>query len=97
LIGLVLGAGIGVGLAVARHKMDTSYHRTEDLRALLPGAVLVTVPELSGTSVRVSRTLAGVVGGLILTGIFVSTVALLGINMGWWGRPDMIQAFLELR
>lgn len=97
LIGLAVGLGLGVGLAVARRKVDLSYHRAEDLRALLPGAVLITVPEVTGGSARVSRTMLGVAGGLLLTGIFLLTVAILGVQLQWWGKPEMIQALFNLR
>jgi len=97
LIGLALGAGIGVGLAVARTKVDTSYRRAEDLRALLPGAVLVTIPEVTGTGARVSRALTGVASGLLLFAIFSATVALLGSQLGWWEAPQLVQAVLNLK
>lgn len=97
LIGLMLGLSIGVGLAIVHAKLDRSYHRPEDLRALLPGAVLVTIPEVRATSVRVGRALLGVLGGLILLALFASTVAVLGVQLGWWGQAEMISFLTQLR
>ena len=86
-----------VGLAIARNKLNATYEQAEDLRALMPGAVLVTIPEVRTSGVRVGRAIAGVLGGLVLAGIFAGTVAILGIQLGWWGEPAMIQALLDLR
>jgi len=97
LIGLALGLGIGIGLAVAVQKMDKSYQRPEDLRGLLPGAVLVTIPEVRGSGVRIGRTLVGILGGLALIGIFVTTMAVVGIQAGWWGEMDWITPLTDLR
>jgi len=97
LIGLVIGLGVGIGLAVARAKFDPSCHNTDDVRALLPGAVVVTVPEVQERVTHVGRTLFGVLGGLALTGIFAATVGLMGIRLNWWGDPSMISFLLQLR
>ncbi len=97
LMGLVLGLGLGVGLAVARHKLDRSYHRPDDLRALLPGAVLVTVPEVHEKGTRFGVMFASVLGGLVLACIFTATVAILGVQVGWWGEPEMVRALINLR
>ena len=97
LIGLVLGLGIGVGLAVALGRMDPSYQRPEELRSLLPGAVLVTIPEVRAGGARAGRAIMGVLGGLLLIGIFCATLAVLGIQAGWWGEPEMIRVLTNLR
>jgi uncharacterized protein involved in exopolysaccharide biosynthesis len=96
-VGIMVGFGIGVGLAIARFKLNATYEQAEDLRALMPGAVLVTIPEVRTSGVRVGRAIAGVLGGLVLAGIFAGTVAILGIQLGWWGEPAMIRALLDLR
>ncbi len=96
-VGIVVGFGIGVGLAIARNKLNATYEQAEDLRALMPGAVLVTIPEVRTSGVRVGRAIAGVLGGLVLAGIFAGTIAILGIQLGWWGEPAMIRALLDLR
>jgi uncharacterized protein involved in exopolysaccharide biosynthesis len=97
LIGILVGTGIGVGLAIARFKLNATYQQAEDLRALMPGAVLVTIPEVRPSGVRIGRAIAGVLGGLVLAGIFAGTVAILGIQLGWWGEPEMIRALINLR
>jgi len=97
LVGLVIGLGIGVGLAVVHHRLDTSYQQADDLRALMPGAVLVTIPEVHTSGVRIGRAILGVLGGLVLTAVFAATVALLGVQVGWWGEPGLIENVLELR
>jgi uncharacterized protein involved in exopolysaccharide biosynthesis len=97
LIGMLVGIGIGVGLAIARFKLNATYQQAEDLRALMPGAVLVTIPEVRTSGVRISRAIAGVLGGLVLAGLFAGTVAILGIQLGWWGEPEMIRALTSLR
>lgn len=97
LVGLVLGLGIGVGLAIALSKLDKSYQRPEDLRGLLPGAVLVTIPEVRASSIRLGRAILGIFAGLVLTGIFAASIAVLGIQAGWWGAPEMIQPLIDLR
>lgn len=97
LIGILVGIGIGVGLAIARFKLNATYQQAEDLRALMPGAVLVTIPEVRPSGVRIGRAIAGVLGGLVLAGIFAGTVAILGIQLGWWGEPEMIRALINLR
>jgi predicted nucleic acid-binding Zn-ribbon protein len=97
LIGMLVGVGIGVGLAIARFKLNATYQQAEDLRALMPGAVLVTIPEVRTSGVRISRAIAGVLGGLMLAGVFAGTVAILGIQLGWWGEPEMIRALTSLR
>ena len=96
LMGLLLGLGAGVGLAIARQKLDRACHRPDDLRALLPGAVLVTVPEVY-KGVRLGVMLTSVLGGLVLAGIFTVTVVVLGIQIGWWGEPEMVRALINLR
>jgi succinoglycan biosynthesis transport protein ExoP len=96
-IGILVGFGIGIGLAVTRYKLNATYQQAEDLRALMPGAVLVTIPEVHTSGVRVGRAIAGVLGGLVLAGIFAGTVAILGIQLGWWGDPSMIRALINLR
>jgi uncharacterized protein involved in exopolysaccharide biosynthesis len=97
LVGLLVGLGIGVGLAVTRYKLNATYQQAEDLRALMPGAVLVTIPEVRTSGVRIGRAIAGVLGGLVLAGIFAATVAILGIQLSWWGEPEMIRALISLR
>jgi uncharacterized protein involved in exopolysaccharide biosynthesis len=97
MVGLLLGLGIGVGLAIALNKLDKSYQRPEDLRGLLPGAVLVTIPEVRASSVRLGRAILGILAGLVLTGIFAAAIAVLGIQAGWWGAPEMIQPLIDLR
>ena len=97
LIGMLVGVGIGVGLAIARFKLNATYQQAEDLRALMPGAVLVTIPEVRTSGVRIGRAIAGVLGGLMLAGLFAATVAILGIQIGWWGEPEMIRALTSLR
>jgi len=97
LIGLVLGLGIGVGLAVALSRLDRSYQRPEELRSLLPGAVLVTIPEVRSGGARAGRAIMGVLGGLLLIGTFCATLAILGIQAGWWGEPEMIRILTNLR
>ncbi len=97
LMGLVLGLGLGVGLAIARFKLDRAYHRPDDLRALLPGAVLVTVPDVRRKGIRFGVMFASVLGGLALAGIFTATVAILGVQVGWWGEPEMVRALINLR
>jgi hypothetical protein len=97
LVGLLIGLGVGVGLAFLRHRMDASYRQADDLRALMPGAVLVTIPEVRTSGVRIGRALMNVVAGLALAGIFAATVGILGIQVGWWGEPEMIRALIELR
>ncbi len=97
LIGILVGVGIGVGLAITRFKLNATYQQAEDLRALMPGAVLVTIPEVRTSGVRIGRAIAGVLGGLVLAGIFAGTVAILGIQLGWWGEPEMIRALINLR
>ncbi|MCI0634433.1 MAG: hypothetical protein L0206_11045, partial [Actinobacteria bacterium] len=97
LIGILVGFGIGIGLAVARFKLNATYEQAEDLRALMPGAVLITIPEVCTGGVRVGRVIAGAVGGLVLAGIFAGTVAILGIQLGWWGEPEMIRPLLDVR
>ncbi len=97
LIGMLVGVGIGVGLAVTRYKLNSTYQQAEDLRALMPGAVLVTIPEVRPSGVRIGRAIAGVLGGLVLAGVFAGTVAILGIQLGWWGEPEMIRALINLR
>jgi len=81
LMGLALGLCVGVGLAIGRHKLDRSYHRPDDLRALLPGAVLVTVPEVRKGGARVGIMVSSILGGLLLAGVFTATVALLGLQV----------------
>lgn len=97
LVGLLIGLGVGIGLAFLRHRMDASYRQADDLRALMPGAVLVTIPEVRTSGVRIGRALMNVVAGLALAGIFAATVGILGIQVGWWGEPEMIRALIELR
>lgn len=97
LIGILVGIGIGVGLAITRFKLNATYQQAEDLRALMPGAVLVTIPEVCTSGVRIGRAIAGVLGGLVLAGIFAGTMAILGIQLGWWGEPEMIRALINLR
>ncbi|MHC4550573.1 MAG: GumC family protein [Planctomycetota bacterium] len=97
LVGLLIGLGVGVGLAVMRHRLDASYRQADDLRALMPGAVLVTIPEVRTSGVRIGRALMGVMAGLVLAGVFAATVAVLGIQVGWWGEPEMIRALIEMR
>jgi capsular polysaccharide biosynthesis protein len=97
LVGILVGVGIGVGLAVTRFKLNATYQQAEDLRALMPGAVLVTIPEVRTSGVRIGRAIAGVLGGLVLAGIFAGTVAILGIQLGWWGEPEMIRTLINLR
>jgi hypothetical protein len=96
-LGLVIGLAIGIALAVTRHRLDASYQQADDLRALMPGAVLVTIPEVQTSGVRVGRALAGIFGGLVLTAIFAATVGILGVQLGWWGDMSMIQPLVDLR
>ncbi|MHC4134380.1 MAG: GumC family protein [Planctomycetota bacterium] len=97
LVGLLIGLGVGIGLAFLRHRIDASYRQADDLRALMPGAVLVTIPEVRTSGIRIGRALMNVVAGLALAGIFAATVGILGIQVGWWGEPEMIRALIELR
>ena len=97
MIGLLIGLGIGVALAVLRHKLDGSYQQADDLRALMPGAVLVTIPEVRTSGVRIGRAIFGVLSGLVLAGVFAATIGILGIQVGWWGEPEMIRALIEMR
>ena len=64
---------------------------------LLPGAVLVTIPEVSAGGAKIGRALIGITGGLILVALFIATVAVLGTQVGWWGQPEMIRGILDLR
>jgi len=90
------------GQPARRKELYADYKATrdatpDDLRALLPGAVLVTIPEVRATSVRVGRALLGVLGGLILIGIFGLSIAILGVQLDWWGQPEMISFLTNLR
>ena len=67
------------------------------MRALMPGAILVTIPDVRTSGVRIGRAIAGVFGGLFLAGLFAATIAVLGIEIGWWGEPEMIRALTDLR
>ena len=96
-LGLLLGLAVGVGLAVARHRLDVSYRQAEDLRAIMPGAVLVTIPDVPASGIRIGRVLGGVLAGLVLTAIFAVTIGILGIQTGWWGDESMIEALIQLR
>ena len=97
LMGMLVGVGLGVGLAIARFKLNATYQQAEDLRALMPGAVLVTIPDVPASGVRVGRALGGIFAGLLLTSLFAATVAILGIQLGWWGEMAMIQPLVDLR
>ena len=50
LIGLALGAGIGVGLAALRELTNVRVWHAKDLEGLVPGRVLVGIPHLSTQS-----------------------------------------------
>jgi capsular polysaccharide biosynthesis protein len=95
LMGLVIGIGIGVGLAVVRAKFDNSYHRPDDLRSLLPGAVLVTVPDVRKGGTRLGLMVLGIFGGLVLASLFAATIGVLGLQVGWWGEPDTIRTLMS--
>ncbi|MGQ0613235.1 MAG: GumC family protein [Planctomycetaceae bacterium] len=97
LLGLAVGTAVGVALVVARRRLDVSYHDTSDLRALLPGAVLVSVPEVSKLTRRLPRMMFGVTAGMLLLGLFVATLVLLGTQVGWFQLPEVLQAVRGLR
>jgi len=97
LVGLALGVGVGVALVVLRRKLDVSYHEMLDLRALLPGTALVTVPEITKLTRRVPRLLLGAFCGLLLFAVFAGTLALLGLQVGWFDHPEMLEAVRRLR
>ncbi|MHC4956951.1 MAG: GumC family protein [Planctomycetota bacterium] len=95
-MGLLMGVGVGVGLAVVRAKLDNSYNRPDDLRSLLPGAVLVTVPDVRQGGTRLGLMVIGILGGLVLASLFAATIGLLGLQIGWWGEPEMVRDLMSL-
>ncbi len=97
LMGLFLGLGLGAALAFLRMKTDRSFHRQEDLRALLPGTVLVTVPDISGTGYRVAKAGVNMLFGLALFCVFAATIALLGLQLDWWGSESLLESLLRLK
>ncbi|MCZ6574717.1 MAG: hypothetical protein O7C98_16315 [Planctomycetota bacterium] len=97
LMGLFLGLGLGAALAFMRTKMDRSFHRQEDLRALLPGTVLVTVPDISSTGHRVAKAGVNMLFGLMLFCVFAATIALLGLQLDWWGSESLLESLLRLK
>ena len=97
LMGLFLGLGLGAALAFLRMKTDRSFHRQEDLRALLPGTVLVTVPDISSTGYRVAKAGVNMLFGLALFCVFAATIALLGLQLDWWGSESLLESLLRLK
>ena len=97
LMGLFLGLGLGAALAFLRIKTDRSFHRQEDLRALLPGTILVTVPDISGAGYRVAKAGANMLFGLALSCVFAATIGLLGLQLGWWGSESLLESLLRLK
>ncbi|MEE8105788.1 MAG: hypothetical protein V3T86_09670 [Planctomycetota bacterium] len=96
LLGLAAGLAVGVGISVARSKLDRSYEESDDLRSLLPGTVLVTIPEVSPISHRVFRNIGNFVLGGTLLVVFGATLAVVLIREGVVGDLSMIEPLLDL-
>jgi uncharacterized protein involved in exopolysaccharide biosynthesis len=95
LAGFVLGLMLGSGLVVLRARLDQTFRRSEDLRYLLPGSVLVTLPDVRGAGSRTGAVVGNVVAGVVLTGLFLGAVTVLGIQLGWWGHAEMLKPLLQ--
>ena len=94
LMGLAFGLALGVGLALVKEKLNSSIRQSSDLRMLLPGAVVVTLPDIQATGVRISRALGAGLLAAVLLAIFTAAAGILGIRMGWWGQMSTIEPLL---
>ena len=94
-LGLLGGLGMGVALALLRKRLDRSYQRSDDLRLLLPGTVLITVPEVTPTGRRVVRGLTGISAALLLAAVFTGSLFILGVREQLWGSPEIVRDLLS--
>jgi uncharacterized protein involved in exopolysaccharide biosynthesis len=94
--GFLFGLGLGIALVVLRARLDQTFRRSEDLRYLLPGSVLVTLPDVAGSGTRARAFVGNVVAGVVLTGLFLGALTVLGIQLGWWGRAEMLEPLLRI-
>ena len=95
LAGLAFGLAAGVGLAFLKERFDGSLKNGNDLRMLLPGAIVVTLPEIQSTGVRISVWLRNMLMGGAVALLFTVALLALGIRMEWWGDISMIQPVLD--
>ena len=85
-----------VGLILAGLRIVPESKDSRDRPLDIPGAVLVTVPEVY-KGARLGVMFTRLLGGLVLASIFTVTVVVLGIQIGWWGEPEMVRALINLR
>ncbi|MHC4952298.1 MAG: GumC family protein [Planctomycetota bacterium] len=95
LMGLAFGLAAGVGLVILKTKMDRSVRTSDDIRLLLPGAVVITMPEVVSVTDRAYRWTGRIVLITCLLAAIAVGVAGLGIRMEWWGDPATLDAWLD--
>lgn len=96
-VGLLFGLGLGVLLAIVRTRLDRSYHSSDDLRYLMPGSVIITLPEVTGPGSRAGQALTTGVLSLLVTAVFTASITVLGIRLGWWGQVEMLDPLIQLK
>ena len=77
LMGLVLALGLAVGAVLLAEQRDTSFHRTDDLRAATPVPVLVSIPRIV---IPADRRWARFRAALLVTGAIVAIVVIVGTS-----------------
>jgi len=95
--GLIGGLAVGVGITFARLVLSSRVRATEELRRLMPGAVVVTIPEISGTGIRVGRFSFALVAVAVLLVLFAASFGILAIREGLWGDLKLIRPILDFQ
>jgi len=95
LFGLGLGLALGAAALYARMFVNPTCEDGEELRRLLPGTVVVILPDVEGTRTRTTRVLMNVFLSLFVVACFFAGLALLGIRVGWIGDPRLLEPLVD--
>ena len=95
LMGLAMGLAAGVGLVILKTKLDRTVRTSDDIRLLLPGAVVITMPDVVTVPEQAYRWTGRVLLIIVLLAALGVGIGGLGIRMEWWGDPVALDSMLD--